>query len=104
MKATFSLLFLLLCLTGCTTTNSYVATGNPSEKVLTLSYYYHGTGHPALDSHKANHVAAKKCEAWGYDLAEAVGGETKNCTRYTGHYECYFYRIDKQYQCLDSEP
>jgi len=99
MKLMLVVLLMLSGLTSCAM-NNYAATGEASTAQVMVTYFYNGAGSSSvIDVDKANALAKQKCATWGYSDVTALGEENEACTRYTGDYGCYYYRVEKPYQC-----
>ncbi len=93
MKAVLTLALMLFSLTA-------IAAESPrSDSVITVKQVYTHTEPQALNTDKAQSQAQKICKARGFNKAEALGEEKQLCDRYTGWYECYYRRVEQQYQC-----
>ncbi|MTI63551.1 YecR family lipoprotein [Methylophaga sp.] len=93
MKALLSSALFLLSLTA-------MAADSPTvDSVITVSQVYTSTEPQPLNINKADKQALEMCQTRGFNTAERLGGEKQLCDRYTGWYECYYRRVDQQYQC-----
>ncbi|MCX4192284.1 YecR family lipoprotein [Methylophaga sp. OBS1] len=72
-----------------------------NESVITVKQFYTGTEQQPLDREKAELQAMDMCHARGFSVAEKLGEEKQFCDRYTGWYECFYHRVEQQYQCHD---
>lgn len=91
--------FLCMALVACTTTVDKrweASGGNRSDGKITLSYSYERNYEiPVLSDEQALVEATHRCEAWGYDGAEAFSGQQPKCSTRSGIATCA-----KDYQCV----
>ena len=91
----------VLTLFGCASTPvDWSATGGSrSDGSVKLSYEYGLFGKPEANDAQGLAVASERCQAWGYQSAEAFGGVTTVCQS-RGDYGCNSTLVTKEYQCL----
>ena len=93
---------IVLAMTGCATTMDWTPTGGSrSDGIVKLQYEYGGFESPVLNENQAIEAAALRCKAWGYNDAEAFGGEVRRCVQ-GSMYGCVRYSVTKDYQCTGS--
>ncbi len=95
MKALLTLVFILFSLTAM------AAESPESGSVIIVKQVYTSTEPQPLNKEKAQSQALQMCQARGLNSAQALGEEKQVCDRYTGWYECYYRRVEQQYQCLN---
>ena len=84
-------------LTGCVASKTWVPTGGSrADGVVRLSYEVGSFEKPEVSEAQGLAAATERCAAWGYESAEAFGGQVQECI--TGN--CSLARITKEYQCL----
>jgi len=89
-------------LNGCASVKTLQATGGSrADGVIALSYEYGMFEKPQINWNQAQTTAATRCEAWGYQSAEAFGGSTSQCQARNGYGNCLRYLVTVKYQCLD---
>jgi len=95
MKALFSFVIILSSLSAVAAEK----TGDAS--LIIVKQIYTSTEAQPLNQAKAQSQALEMCQARGFNSAQALGEEKQLCDRYTGWYECYYRRVEQQYQCLN---
>lgn len=98
----FAVMFLVLGLIGCATTKvmQWQATGGSrADGVVELSYQYGWLDVPQVDDYAGELLAQQRCESWGYEGAEAFGGQVSTCVQ-PGGSVCHSMLVTKQFQCL----
>lgn len=94
-----------LTLTNCATTkqvNWQATGGSRADGSVQLSYQYkEGFVKPYADPVQATSLAKSRCAAWGYQDAQAFGGETRTCNlKFLGM--CESWTVTREHQCLGS--
>jgi hypothetical protein len=97
-----TLVLLLLAAAGCATTpDSWTATDSDRDlAIVRVSYEYAKVADPRLDAAQASELAQHRCAAWGYDRAEVIPGNLRNCTAKSEE-RCELWKITREYQCMD---
>ena len=79
--------------------------GSRADATVEIGYAYNPIVQvPVVDDGLADQLAAERCLAWGYDRAEAFGGQIKQCLEvgtdllFAG--QCLDQRVTRTYQCL----
>lgn len=94
------LLVILILLSGCTTQKNWSATGGSrSDATVRLSYSYNQYESPVTSASEAISLARSRCKTWGYNSAEAFGGETRSCSQVGGFNGCALWVVTKEFQC-----
>lgn len=75
--------------------------GSRSDGIVELSYEIGGMQSAKIDYSKAQSAATKRCAAWGYQNAEAFGGEKREC-QFWSNYGCSQWYITVSYQCTNA--
>jgi hypothetical protein len=103
---TSSLIFagvLLLNLAGCATTQQWAVSGGDREDgVVRVSYEYPEFQQPELSDEQAMEIAASRCNGWGYDDAEPIAGQVRQCSNMNGS-NCDLWSVTREYRCTDGE-
>lgn len=101
MKGLILIFSLVFALTACSVTKDWQATGgSKSDGTVKLSYQEGQFESVTVDNSQALKQARKRCQAWGYQDAEAFGGEIRQCNSAT-NMGCNSYLVTREYQCLD---
>ena len=92
----------LFAAAGCATTpDSWTPSDSDRElAIVRVSYEYAKVADPRLDAAQASELAQSRCSAWGYDRAEVIPGNLRNCSAKSGE-RCEMWKITREYQCLD---
>ena len=97
----FALLSLFILPACASSLTAWQATGGSrADGSIRLSYEYkEGLRKTVTDPAQATRLAQQRCAAWGYQGAEAFGGETRTCNvRVLGM--CDTWTVTREYQCL----
>lgn len=93
--------FLFILLSGCTSTKILQATGGSrADAIIELSYDYGLFEKPVVNWAQGKQTATERCRAWGYEGADAFGGETSTCQSYDGSGNCVAWHVTVKYQCI----
>ena len=92
---------LLLGLTACASTQKWgAAGGNREAGVVRLSYEYPEFHQPQMSDTQAEALALNRCNAWGYQEAEPIAGQVRQCANMEGG-NCNLWTVTREYQCKD---
>ncbi|HIE4801237.1 TPA: YecR family lipoprotein [Serratia marcescens] len=95
--------FSLLPLTGCSTVTDMAATGGSrADGIVEMSYQYMPFQSVKIDKTKAQQSAARRCQSWGYQSAEAFDDGLQACID-KDMISCNTYRVTVRYQCIKAE-
>ncbi|EAA7089886.1 TPA: hypothetical protein G8R26_003689 [Salmonella enterica] len=99
-----ALFFGVLILSGCTVHKQMTPVGgSKADGTIRMEYHVgesYGTFEKAsVDIMQAQSLAAQKCRVWGYDGAEAFGGQTSQCTD-PSPMGCRQMDVYVEYQCV----
>lgn len=84
---------------GCVTVKEWAATGGSrSDGIVVLSYTHGNFESPQSDLAQGAMIAEERCKSWGYQGAQAFGGEIKRCTM-PAPGGCNYWQVDRQFQC-----
>jgi YecR-like lipoprotein/PDZ domain len=90
----------LATLCGCATQKSLAITGGSrSDGLIELSYEATKFEQPNINYQQAAELALKRCEAWNYSDAEALGGYQGQCSRFGKLDACTRWFVIVRYQC-----
>jgi len=94
---------LLLNLAACATSPKWgVSGGDRSGGVVRVSYDYPEFHQPAVSDDQAMKIALSRCAGWGYDKAEPLAGQTRQCSNMDGS-NCDLWTVTREYQCRTTE-
>ena len=103
VKPLLTLLLMLTTLAGCTRVITLQATGGSrADGVVELSYEYGIFDKPQVQWEQGLVTATERCQAWGYQSAEAFGGATSHCQAYDSYGSCLRWLVTVKYQCIGS--
>jgi hypothetical protein len=89
----------LLGLAGCATAPRWGVSGADREHaVVRLSYEYPEFHQPTLSDEQALETAVNRCNGWGYDRAEPIEGQLRQCSNMNGS-NCNLWTVTREYQC-----
>ena len=90
---------LLLNLAACATSQKWaVSGGNRSDGVVRISYEYPEFEQPTVSDEQALKLALGRCEGWGFDDAEPIAGQIRQCSNMDGS-NCNLWTVTREYQC-----
>ena len=91
---------LLLNLAACATSQptGAVSGGDRSGGVVRVSYEYPEFQQPDVSDEQAMKIALGRCAGWGYDDAEPIAGQTRQCSNMEGA-NCDLWTVTREYQC-----
>jgi YecR-like lipoprotein len=94
-----SLITLAAAITGCTTSKHWTVTGAQREEGLVrVSYEYPEFHEPVLSEKQAATLAQNRCEGWGYDDAEPIAGQLRQCSNMDDG-NCNLWMVTREFQC-----
>ncbi|HHG9960397.1 TPA: YecR family lipoprotein [Yersinia enterocolitica] len=89
----------VILLSGCAAKKDMVPMGgSKADGTVKMGYSFGSFEQPIVDLNQAEQLAAKKCKTWGYEGAEAFGGQTSQCGQ-VGAYGCEITNVQVEYQC-----
>lgn len=87
--------------TGCAVTKTPQPTGgSKADGIVELSYEHGSMQSVTLNKEEALVKARERCQSWGYEDAEAFGGQKRQCQSGNA-YGCNRWFVTLTYQCLD---
>ncbi|WP_280377525.1 YecR family lipoprotein [Pseudomonas sp. BN515] len=91
----------VLTISGCTTKKDFYAMGGSrADGTVDLAYDFAPFEQPVVNVSQAQSIAKSKCQVWGYQEAEAFGGQQQNCHQFNGYGSCVAGQIVVKYQCI----
>ena len=100
MKKGMFLLIGALLLSGCAVKKEMTAIGgSKADGTVKMGYSYGMFEMPSVDVNQAADAAAKRCKVWGYEGAEAFGGQTSECVQASSS-GCAKTEVSVEYQCV----
>ena len=99
-----SLLALAALLTACATTPKWSVSGaDRKDAVVKVSYEYPEFHQPKVTDEQAFKAALGRCSGWGYDDAQLIAGQVRECANSQGA-NCNLWMVTREYQCIDDAP
>ena len=94
-----------MLMSGCAVQKTLTPVGGSrSDGTVTLAYTVAMFEAPKVDWEQGRQAAVRRCLAWGYNNAEAFGGQETHCNAYNGYGNCMNATIKVQYQCTGAAP
>ena len=104
MKALVIAICAATTLAACASTKDWSATGGSrSDGVVKLAFEYGMFEKPQVSEIQALNIANARCKSWGYQGAEAFGGQIQQCSMPSGG-SCSRWMVTKEYQCTGAPP
>jgi hypothetical protein len=89
----------LLSLAACATSQKWnVSGGDRSAGVVRVSYEYPEFEQPTLSDEQAMKIATSRCNGWGYEDAEPIAGQIRQCGNMDGS-NCNLWTVTREYRC-----
>lgn len=99
MRKVLLLVIGALLLSGCAAKKQMIPMGgSKADGTVKMGYTVKMFENPVVDLMQAKGLAAQKCQTWGYDGAEAFGGQSSVCGE-MGGYGCNVTNVTVEYQC-----
>ena len=90
-------------MSACTVAKTLTPTGGSrSDGTVKLSYQYGAFEQPKIDMQQGQQAATARCQAWGYEGAEAFGGSTEQCQQ-SNAYGCVSALVTVEFQCIGAQ-
>jgi hypothetical protein len=94
-----SILALTATFAGCATNQPWaVSGGEKAEGLVRVSYEFPEFHEPAVSEQQAEQIALKRCEGWGYDDAEPIAGQLRQCSNMDDG-NCDLWKVTREFQC-----
>lgn len=74
--------------------------GSRADGTVRMSYELGLFDAPRIDHSKTLAKASERCSAWGYDRAEAFGGQTRICQSASLLGDCVQWLVTIEFQCI----
>jgi len=88
-----------LGLTACVSTQHWSTSGGSrADGLVRVSYEYREFHEPTLSDAQAEQLAASRCSAWGYESAQPVAGQLRECSNRDGG-NCDLWTVTREFQC-----
>lgn len=89
-------------LAGCATSKQWSVTGGEKDVGLVrVSYEFEEYREPEVSERQAQRLAMHRCEGWGYDDAEPIAGQLRQCSNMDDG-NCNLWMVTREYQCTRS--
>jgi hypothetical protein len=85
--------------TGCATSNQWTVTeSDRNEGLVRVSVEYPEFQEPQLSEEQAMKLAESRCNGWGYDDAEPIAGQLRQCSNMDNG-NCELWKVTREFQC-----
>src|SRR5687768_2615499 len=92
-------LLLLTSLAGCATGKQWAVTDSDRhEGLVRVSYEFTQSQEPQLSEQQAMKLAESRCNGWGYDEAEPIAGQLRQCSSMNDG-NCELWKVTREFQC-----
>lgn len=99
MSSRIVCLGLLVALAGCATSKQWsVSDTEKDEGLVRVSYEFPEAREPVVSEKAAQELADHRCEGWGYDDAEPIAGQLRQCSDMDDG-SCNLWTVTREYQC-----
>lgn len=92
----------VVALAGCATSQQWNV--NHSDRdlgVVRVSYEFPEFHEPVVSEQQATKLALQRCEMWGYDDAEPIAGQLRQCSNMDNG-DCDLWKVTREFQCTRS--
>ena len=87
---------------GCTSSRQWTESqGNREMGVVRVSYEFPEFQEPVVSDEQASRLALNRCELWGYDQAEPIAGQLRQCSNMDNG-DCDLWKVTREFQCSKS--
>lgn len=94
-----ALITAVACLAGCATNKQWSVSGGEKDAgVVRVSYEFPESREPVVSEQAAQELALHRCEGWGYDEAEPIPGQLRQCSNMEDG-SCNLWTVTREYQC-----
>jgi hypothetical protein len=94
-----SLLAVAAAFAGCATSKQWSVTDSDrNEGLVRVSYEYPEFHEPQLSEAQAMKLAESRCNVWGYDDAEPIAGQLRQCSNVENG-NCNLWTVTREFQC-----
>jgi hypothetical protein len=85
--------------TGCATSKQWAVTeSDRDEGLVRVSYEFPELQEPQLSEEQAMKLAESRCNGWGYDDAEPIAGQLRQCSSMNSG-NCELWKVTREFQC-----
>jgi hypothetical protein len=89
----------LAALAGCATSKQWSVSGaEKDEGLVRVSYEFPEAREPVVSEKAAHELAEHRCEGWGYDDAQPIPGQLRQCSDMDDG-SCNLWTVTREYQC-----
>jgi hypothetical protein len=89
----------LLNLAGCATSKQWaVSDSDKQQGLVRVSYEFPEFREPSVSDSQAEKLALNRCSGWGYDAAQPIPGQLRQCSNMDGG-NCDLWKVTREYQC-----
>lgn len=86
-------------LAGCATTKQWaVSGGDKAQGLVQVSYEFPEYNEPPVSEEQAARIAQGRCEGWGYDDAQPIPGQVRQCSNMDAG-NCDQWKVTREYRC-----
>lgn len=101
MKSVILVSLIAVLLTGCAAKKEMVPVGgSKADGTVRMGFTYGSFEKPVVNLTQAKDLASQKCKVWGYEGAEAFGGQVTSCGQPDGWGGCSVTNVAVEYQCV----
>ena len=94
-----TLLAITAALAGCATSKQWSVTeSDRHEGLVRVSYEFPEFQEPQLSDEQAEKLAEGRCNVWGYDDAEPIAGQLRQCSSMNSG-NCELWTVTREFQC-----
>ena len=94
-----TLLVVAASFAGCATSKQWSVTeSDRNEGLVRVSYEYPEFQEPQLSEAQAMKLAESRCNVWGYDDAEPIAGQLRQCSN-VDNGNCNLWTVTREFQC-----
>jgi hypothetical protein len=84
---------------GCATGKQWAVTDSDrDEGLVRVSYEFPEHQEPELSDEQAIKLAESRCNGWGYDDAEPIAGQLRQCSSMNSG-DCELWKVTREFQC-----
>ncbi|HUQ10087.1 MAG TPA: YecR family lipoprotein [Steroidobacteraceae bacterium] len=93
----------LCSIAGCASSKQWSVSGaEKAEGLVRVSYEFPEAHEPSLSENSARQLALQRCEGWGYDDAEPIAGQLRQCSNMDDG-SCNLWTVTREFQCTRGE-
>jgi hypothetical protein len=84
---------------GCATSKQWSVTDSDrNEGLVRVAYEFPEFHEPQLSEEQALKLAESRCNGWGYDDAEPIAGQLRQCSSMNAG-NCELWKVTREFQC-----